>query len=162
MKFQVENLDEDVRQLMINEIDHDIINEQLYFSRKFNGTGKLMYAHLLKQAIIFGNEKTLTHALKLYDCFEAHVPETAHEAFAENAFNRFYMRAACVRAFENGEPFKIAHLPSSDCSRTASETVIDKAAHLKSLLECLRKNMAVEKAVDLSMKRAGELTAKAM
>ena len=162
MKFPVENLDEHVRQLMINEIDHDIINDQLHFSRKFNDTGKLMYPHLLKQAIVFGSEETLTHALKLYDCFEATVSETAHEAVAENAFNRFYIRAACVRAFENGEPFTVSQARPSDRSRPASETVIDKAAQLKALLECLRKNMAVEKAVDLSLKRTGELTAKAM
>ena len=163
MKFNLENLDDLTRQMMVNEVDHDIINDQLYFSRKFSDTGKMMYTHLLKQAIIFGNEETLAKSLKVYHCFESHVPETDHQIFAEHAFNRLHMRATCVRAFENGQPFKITHThQTADHSRTASETIIDKAAQLKGLLELLRKNMAVDKAVELSMKRSGELTAKAV
>lgn len=163
MKIEFDPLAEDTRQLMLNEIDHDIINEQLYLSRKFNNVGKQIYPELLKQAMITGNEKTLATALKQNGCFETHVSETTPDAFAERAFNSFYMRAACVKAFENGQPLKIyLTQPTTTTNPQTAEALLDKAAQLKGLLERLRKNMAVEKALDLSLKQSGQLSAKAV
>ncbi|WP_435523543.1 hypothetical protein [Chryseobacterium indoltheticum] len=71
MKFNFENLDQTIRQLMINEMNFDIQNNKLYLSKRFNNNGQEKFKDLLKQSLESGDEQTLAVSLKNNNCFKS-------------------------------------------------------------------------------------------
>lgn len=162
MKFNFENLDEQTRQLMSDESKADIAKEQLYMSKRFNENGLQLYPQLLQQAVANGDEQTLASALKANNCFfdkeqrktktgitYAKVPENAHQVFSESEFNRFYIRALCVRAIESGQQLQIYRARHSDNPRPESEMMIGRKIDPGKLLVDLRTNIGVDTAFGL-------------
>lgn len=108
------NLDERTRQLMLAELEHDIATD-LYTSSYFNERGVELWPALLREAVTSGDDRSLAEAIRANACLKSRttrktkngvtnvdVPRTAHETIAESNFSRFYIRALCVRAIEDG------------------------------------------------------------
>ncbi len=162
MKFNFTNLDEQTRKLMLDEINLDINNNQLYFSKRFNATGIQLYADILQKSVTSGDEEHLAISLKQNGCFKdkeerrtksgvtlVKVPETAHQTLAESEFNRFYIRALCLRAITNGQQLIIYRARHSDNPRIESEMMINKTIDPNKLLADLRQNIGVDTALGL-------------
>lgn len=162
MKFNFENLDEIIRKLMNDEIDFDIEKDQLYLSKRFNEKGQKIYKDLLKDSVQNGDEQTLAVSLKNNGCFKAYeerktksgltsakVPETANLTLAESEFNRFYIRALCVRAINDSLVLVVYRARHSDKPRSESENLIGQTIDPQNLLDDLRKNIGIETALGL-------------
>lgn len=52
MKFNFENLDDQTRQSMLNEVRSDVANNRLYYSKRFSSTGGTIYSGLLIDALL--------------------------------------------------------------------------------------------------------------
>jgi hypothetical protein len=162
MEFNFKNLDDQTRSLMLKESDLDLTKGVLYHSKRFSENGKKLYPQLLKEAILSGNQETLAHNLKNLDCFleseqrktktgfiTAKVPENASETFSESEFNRFYIRALCLRAMETEQLVKVYRAKFSEHPRPESEAMIGKIIDPAKLLEDLRTNIGVDTALGL-------------
>ena len=118
--FRLENLDDATRFSMLEAIEEAQNTGNIYYSTRFNQSGKNEWLPLLKQAAQEFNEHWLAYQLeskKLMKDFEGartssdvytikHVPHTAAQTIAEGQFNRFYMLGICKRARVEG----ITHL----------------------------------------------------
>lgn len=72
MKFNFENLNEDIRKLMLDEFSLDESNENIYLSKRFNENGHTLYNQLFENYIKNGDEVTLKDSLELNNCFKSH------------------------------------------------------------------------------------------
>jgi hypothetical protein len=162
MAFQFDNLDNETRRLMSDEIKNDINNMQLYYSKRFNEVGNSNYAAILQQSVMSGDEVTLIAALNIDRDFKTHeeqnrggkitlvrVPKTAHITLAEDQFNRFYMRALALRAIENGHKLQVYRARHSDNPRTESRLMEGRYVDPHQLLADLRKNNFADIALGL-------------
>ena len=64
MLLSYANLDDETRRLMLEEIEYDITNNQLYFSTRFSSTGRTDYPSLLKQAVTNHDDEWLALQLR--------------------------------------------------------------------------------------------------
>ena len=162
MKFDFKNLDEETRKLMLNEVNRDIANKQLYLSKRFNGTGEKLYPQILSKAFTSGDEQSFAADLKGNNCFKTHedrktktgvtqakIPETAHTTLAESEFNRFYIRALCLRAMEAKQQLTVYRARQSDNPRPESEMMIGSNVDPSRLLNDLRSSIGVDTALGL-------------
>jgi len=173
MKFNFENLNNQTRQLMIEEIKSDIDNGRLYFSKRFNDTGHQIYPQLLIDSVNKGDEQTLAAALKSNNCFaskedrktkneitQVNVPENANHVLAESEFNRFYIRAIAMTAIQSGRSLQVYRARHSDKPRAESEMIIGKNVDASKLLSDLRNNVGVDTALGLPLGPNSGLTVK--
>jgi hypothetical protein len=138
---------------MINEMEHDIENGTLYFSKRFNAQGRERYVELLRQALSSGNEESLADSLSQNGCFEefekrgeklVKVPVTAPKTFSDGEFNRFYMRALSVHAKETKRLIVVYRANSTVNPRTESEALIGVEFNSEDLLKHLRSGPEVD------------------
>ncbi len=173
MKFDFKNLDEQTRNLMLYEVNRDIANNQLYLSKRFNTTGEKFYPQLLIKAFTSGDEQTLAADLRGDNYFKTHeerktktgvtqakVPETAHLTLAESEFNRFYIRALCLRAIETKLHLTVYRARQSDNPRQESEIMIGSKVDPTKLLNDLRSSIGVDTALGLPAGPNSGLTVK--
>ena len=118
--FKFENLDDLTRSSILQAIEEAERTDNIYFSTRFNQSGRTQWLPLLKQATKEFNEHWLAYQLeanRLLIDFEGartpsggytikHIPHTAAETLAEGQFNRFYILGLCKRARAEG----ISHL----------------------------------------------------
>lgn len=162
MAFNFENLDQNTRDYMLQEIEHDISSGNLYTSKRFSENGINKYPSLLKQATQNGNETTLATFLRNENCFEesesrivkgktivAKVPVNAAEVFSEGEFNRFYIRALCRRAIEVGAKIQIYRAKESAVPRQESLALVGTEVEPERILEDLRTNVGVDTVLGL-------------
>lgn len=162
MKFKFDNLDEKTRELMTSEIKSDIEKGLLYFSKRFNENGHKLYPRLLLEAANNGDEESLAIDLKSEYCFAekearngkngiiySKVPETANQTLAESEFNRFYIRALCIRAIESGQALIVYRARHSVNPRTESIMMIGKTFDANKLLNDLRSSLGVDTALGI-------------
>ena len=123
MGLEYKNLDERTRTLMLAEIERDIAGETLYVSENLNSQGQADYPDLIRAAARSGSDVTLGAAIlgrlnpyekprKLKSGKLSKPPKmrsNAHEMLAEGEFNRFYIRALCLRAIEDEIPEVIVY-----------------------------------------------------
>ena len=156
MLLELKNLDEITRKLMIDEINMDIKENNLYISDRLNTEGKLIYPKLLIESAESGTDEELAINLKSKNCFkltcqrrkpkggfsEAKVPSTAPQTLAEAEFNRFYVRALCLRVIqEKYGCLKVYRARFSENQREESKEKIGKIVDAEELLNDLRKNI---------------------
>ncbi|HSM55122.1 MAG TPA: hypothetical protein VK879_03125 [Candidatus Sulfomarinibacteraceae bacterium] len=159
MAFYFANLDERTRHLMLDEVEHDEARNELHISPYLSGQGIRDYPQLLKDAIHDGDEETLASALRARRRIArtAHrrrptggytivtVPSTAAEMIAYEAFNRYYIRALCRRAIEDGiEELVVYRARPVEEPRPQSEELIESAVDPEALLNDLRQHMGDE------------------
>ena len=149
------NLDARTRELMPAEVDHDIASE-LYTSSYFNERGVEVWPTLLRDAVRSGDDVSLAQAIKSSGCLKSQttrntkkgtiyvdVPYNAHETIAESNFSRFYIRALCVRAVEDGHGKIIGYRAKQVAEpRPGSNEMIGKAFDAAEVLEDVRATMS--------------------
>lgn len=156
MAFQFEDLNARTRELMLQEIDADIESGRLYPSKRFTDLGHEKYPELLRDAVAKGDESTLTKQLTYPEYFLSHettsrngkkivakVPSNAPSLIAEGEFNRFYMRALCRRAMDEGVKLQVYRARASAVHREISDELVARYISPDELLNDLRKNVGL-------------------
>ncbi|MBU1220277.1 hypothetical protein KKF34_01260 [Myxococcota bacterium] len=163
MALNYKELDERTRNLMLREIELDISNNDLYISDNLNQMGQINYPDLIREAARQGSDITLGEAilnfLNLYEkqrklkngsYSRPKMRCNAHEMLAEGEFNRFYIRAICLRAIEDGIAELVVYRAKNvQNPRAESELKVGKSISAKALLDDLRKNTGVDTAFGL-------------
>jgi hypothetical protein len=164
MGLAYRNLDERTRNLMLSEIDRDINANRLFLSDNLNPQGRIDYPDLLRNAARSGSDVTLAAAIK--NRLNTHekprqlksgklskaplMRSNAHEMLAEGEFNRFYIRALCLRAIEDGFAEVIVYRAKQvQHARSESEAKIGQRVAAQPLLEDLREHPGVDAALGL-------------
>ncbi|GAT32999.1 hypothetical protein TSACC_21404 [Terrimicrobium sacchariphilum] len=152
MGLQFPNLDEDTRSCMLTEIEHDESSGKLYISNRLNYSGRERWAEILKSAAQHHNDDWLAQQLRSLHLLEtseprrlksgayttASVPTTAAQTLAEGEFNRFYIRAICLRAISTGQTVVVYRAKMVDNPRAESESKIGLQMDPAVLVEDLR------------------------
>ena len=164
MGLAYRNLDERTRSLMLAEIERDVAANVLYVSDNLSPQGKHDYPNLLRNAARTGTDVALAAQIKsrlnthekprLLKSGEFSKPpvmrSNAHEMLAEGEFNRFYIRAVCLRAIEDGIAQVIVYRAKHvEHPRSDSEAKIGRAVPAQPLLDDLRAHPGVDTALGL-------------
>jgi len=164
MGLEYRNLDEKTRQFMLDEIAEDISADKLYKSYNLNQQGKKDYPALIKTAAKNGNDLTLAKEIKsrlnthqkprkLKSGKYSNPPvmrKDAHEMLAEGEFNRFYIRAVCLRAIEDGDSqVSVYRAKRVKKPRSDSEQKIGQNINAAKLLQDIRENIGIDTALGL-------------
>lgn len=164
MGLDCTNLDERTRTLMLTEIERDIAGNTLYVSDNLNQQGQTDYPELIRAAARRGNDVTLAAAiLPRLNAYEKPrrlksgglskppvMRNNAHEMLAEGEFNRFYIRAVCLRAVEDGIHEVIVHRAKAvENARPESQQKIGQRVPVDALLRDLRTHPGVDTALGL-------------
>ena len=157
-----ENLDEITRGFMEEEIARDVKNGKLYRGTRFNLLGQEKYPELLIEAVRNHDDDWLASRMQPYlnqtetrtsskgKTTVAKVPYNAATMFGEGEFNRYYLRGLCLRAMDEGvAKVKIYRGKEVVRPRTKSTMMIGSYLPVKTLLEDLRTNIAVDTALGL-------------
>jgi hypothetical protein len=153
------HLNERTRQLMLEEVERDLDRGTLSVSPRLSNTGQHNYVTLLKEAITAHDDVWLAEQLggrgrvqradprrKRAGGFTlVKVPFTAARTIAEEEFNRFYIRAVCRLAQEEGIPeVEVYRARPSRRPRPESEAMIGKRLSARDLLEDLRQRTGMD------------------
>jgi hypothetical protein len=153
MAFHFENLNEETRRYMLQELAHDLEQDALVLSPRLNQAGRAVYPGLLEEALRAHDEQWLAEQLRQGDYFRTHeerltpdgesvevrVPITAAEMLAADEFNRFYMRGLCLRALDEGiEAVEVYRGKEAAAPRPTSEARIGESLPARQLLDDLR------------------------
>ncbi len=164
MGLDYRNLDERTRNLMVAEIDRDITENSLFLSENLSPQGQADYPELLRTAARGGTDVTLAGAiqgrlnshekprrLKSGEYSKPPVMRSnAHEMLAEGEFNRFYIRALCLRAIEDGiAEVTVYRAKAVQNPRSESERRIGQPVEVEALLHDLRTHPGVDTALGL-------------
>lgn len=159
MAFYFPDLDERTRRLMLDEVAHDEARNRLHISPYLSGQGVRDFPELLKEAIRNGDDETLTAELERYRRIArtSHrrqpqggysivtIPSNAAETIAADAFNRYYIRALCRRALEDGlEELVVYRAKPVENPRARSEELLESTVDPRALLEDLRQHPGEE------------------
>ncbi len=162
MAFKFQNLDPDLRQLMLAEVELDISNGSLYVSKRFSPRGAAAYSELLKEAVLNGTEASFGIAISKRgflnkeemrhtknNIIAMKIPGDAGTELAKSEFNRFYMRAlAAIAMLDKGE-LEVYRAQIVPRARTESQLIIGKRIDPTELLNNLRSKMGADKALGL-------------
>ncbi|MFO1169617.1 MAG: hypothetical protein U1E49_01460 [Hyphomicrobiaceae bacterium] len=169
MGLQYANLDADTRGRMAAEIEADTKAGTLYISNYLSPRGAGEWPGLLLKAAQEHNDDWLAQQLagggRLLQEVEkrkpkggttiASVPVTAPSTLAEGEFNRYYVRALCLRANEGSKVVEVYRARASEQPRPESEALIGKRLPATDLLEDLRKSPGVEASLGLARPNSG-------
>lgn len=164
MALDLVNLDDDkrTRRYMLEELEYDLGHGTLYLSPNLNERGVGAWESLLRSAIDCGDEVWLASNLTSQGYLKEHtqrwtpkgnitpvkVSKDAHEMLAEGEFNRFYIRALCRRAQEDGITELVVYRAKAVRNpRPESQAKIGVKLPVDSLLDDLRKNVGVDTAL---------------
>lgn len=156
MAFKFIDLD-NFRSLMADEIKFDLNNESLYISKSLTKRGEKLWQHFLTEAVHKHDEVWLAEQLRnenllnlteTYEkngkVFERNAKINAPELLAESEFNRFYIRAVCLRAINKEKRVIVYRARESKKPRPASLQKTGQEIDPNSLLQDLRANKNVE------------------
>jgi hypothetical protein len=158
------NLDARTRQFMLDEINMDVQNNTLYLSPRLSEVGRRDYPDLLREAARLHNDLWLENELRRNGRLNATeqrrkqkggytiaaVPITAPETLAEGEFNRFYARALCRVAIQNGIPDLVIYRAKEVKNpRAESVQLIGTTINTQSLLADLRTHQGMDTALRL-------------
>lgn len=163
MALNLPHLDDRTRKLMMDEMDGDHVAGRLYLSPRLNPEGRANYGALLKQAAQAHDDVWLAGTLRngymashetrrtpSGATTTAKVPFTAPDTLAEGEFNRFYIRALCLRALADGVPHLVVYRAKQvEQPRTESQIRIGQSVDPQALLADLRTNTRVDTVLGL-------------
>ena len=164
MGLRYEDLDEETRRFMLEEIDMDVRNGSIYISNYLNPRGCDLWPQILREAARDGNDDSLAQAIVRDRCLKdrverrkpkggytmAAVPVTAHETMGEGEFNRYYTRGLCRRAIEDGvAELEVYRAKEVREPRPDSERKLGTRVDPRLILEDLRRTQGVEPALGL-------------
>lgn len=116
MGLRYENLDDETRAFMLEEIEMDVAAERIYLSAYLTQRAQGDWPDLLREAVQSGSDDSLGAKLRASTTLnrmtmrrtprggvtQVRVPYNAAEVLAESEFNRFYVRGLCRRAIASG------------------------------------------------------------
>lgn len=164
MPLNLVDLVPETRTRMLEEIDRDLEDGELYRSPRLNDEGRNEYPDLLKESVTNHDEDWLAGQIRqngLLKAMEekkarggvgtttAKVPVTAADTLAQGEFNRFYIRALCVRATAEGRALQVYRARPSSNPRPESEAMIGTTVDPERLLYDLRINIGVDTVLGL-------------
>ena len=152
------NLDKKTREVMIEEILYDIQNNKLYISPRLSSVGIADYPQLLQEAAQNGDDTSMASQLSVNErlnlmesrrtskgeIISAKIPSNAAETLASGEFNRFYIRALCRIAIDNGTQVIVYRARQSSNPRIESESKIGSSVDPTILLNDLRNNIGID------------------
>ena len=160
--FDFRNLEAATRTNMIAEIDHDVAQARLYLSPRLTSEGLSAWEAKLKAACETGDDQSLEASLGLpggpfLEDRESDtnnggtkaVPSNAATVLAQGEFNRFYIRALCLRAIEEARGLRIYRARMSSRPDAASESKIGASLDPHDLLADLRQRPGIASAMGL-------------
>ena len=164
MGLDYKHLDARTRELMLAEIDRDIDVSTLYLSDNLSDQGKAQYPDLIRDAARDGNDDGLASAIR--GRLNSHekprrlksggyskppvMRSNAHQILGEGEFNRFYIRALCARAIEDGiSQVIVFRAKAVESARSASEGMIGQGVSAEELLADLRNSPGIDTALGL-------------
>lgn len=169
MGLRFENLDDETRAIMLEEIDADIAGRGLYLSNYLNDQGVERWPSLLKAAAKTGTDDTLAAALDAERSFKQQVerrkpkggvtmvavPYTAAHTLSESQFNMYYMRALSRRAIATGRDVVVYRAKAVEHPRTESERLIGTHLDPQIVLTALRETLGVEPPIGIPLPNSG-------
>lgn len=168
--FTWPDLNERVRQLMVEEIDADAKADRLYLSSKLSALGRQDYPEHLREAARTGTDAMLATRLRQPGQLNPRqapqqrgrtmsVPKkrvNAEEELAEGEFNRFYIRALCRYALETDrEVVRVYRAKVVEEPRPESEAMIGTEISARALLDDLRENIGRDTRFNLPQAGSG-------
>lgn len=169
MSLRYENLDDQTRSYMVEEVDADTQSGTIYISRYLNPTGCDAWPRLLREAAQQGTDDSLASAIVQDRCLHDRVerkkpkggytmvavPVTAHETMGEGEFNRFYVRGVCRRAIDEGVEVEVYRAKVVRDPRPESERLIGARLDPAKLLADLRQSPGFESALGIALPNSG-------
>jgi len=123
---------------MIEEIDHSIGRNELYRYEEFTDDGWKKYPELLRKAAQEGDDDFLGVTLYHNNCFRLDAHRESYTKFAELEFNKFYIRALCRRAIDEGKKLQVYRAKEEEEPNPELQGNIGKVIELEGLLIELR------------------------
>lgn len=150
--FDYEPVDADIRKLMVAELELDIAEEKSYINPFLQEGKGNDYLDLLREALGAGSPESFAAAIakenlliekhtytKQGKQIEARVPATFNATLAAGEFNRYYMRAVCLLAKQQGTTtVEIYRAKSVSTPRQPTDERIGKRIEPQILLADLR------------------------
>lgn len=169
MGLAYENLDDETRRLMVEEIDMDRKDQSMYISNYLNESGVSAWPDLTREAARVGSDDSLANELSQGRLLKtevqrrkpsggfttARVPVTAAETLSEAQFNLYYMRVMAVRASTEGMALQVYRAKAVASPRSSSEALIHTLIDPLLLLEELRRTKGVEPSVGMPLPNSG-------
>jgi hypothetical protein len=168
MGFVFCDLDNGVRHHMLAEVDSDIATGTLGKSKRFSPGGADAYPALLREAVMSGDERSLTDALSTGAHFVSrewvnrgrgfwkNVPSDCAQTFAEGEFNRFYIRGLCIHAMDRNCPsMEVYRAKLVREPRPESDAFIGTHVEAAGLLADLRSSQGGETFLGLAKPNSG-------
>ena len=151
-------LNEATRVLMLDELQMDQERGELYISKRLSQAGRGQYPQLLHDALAGGTPATLAEDLRQPGVLNASLvrrdgrlqamPSNAPDMLAEGEFNRFYVRAVCRLALDEGLTevlvYRAKHVAEA---RADSERRVGVYLDATQLLDDLRQNVGAQAAL---------------
>jgi len=158
------DLNDDVRNMMLNEIRSDIDRSVLYQSTRLSPTGRTEWPDLLVRAAESGTPETLAAELRQRGRlitietsqrygkpYEKAVPHNAADTLAEGEFNRFYIRSVCAIALNRRQTHvTVCRAKDVTTPRPESLSLVGINVDAQAVLDDLRANPGVDTALGLS------------
>lgn len=99
---------------MLQELAHDVEEKKIFYDARLTESGRALYLRLLAEALEQGTPESLSEAIlkssllnptEIRDIgdgrtVQAKVSKIAHRNIGEAEFNRYYMRALCLKAIK--------------------------------------------------------------
>ena len=164
MSLNLENLDHpNVRELMLREFEKDVTEGRIYLSPRLKEDSHQTYLDLVREAIKSEDADSFAIQILARDCLKkteqrrkpsggwttARVPRTAHITLAEGEFNRYYLRALCLKAIEEDAKIEVYRAKPVSRPRAESQALIGRRLDPRPLLEDLRIHIGVDTALGL-------------
>jgi len=162
MGLNYEQLDAETRRLMLEELELDVREGEIYRSQRLVQGKESEYLVLLSAAIVSENDDWLARQLVAHKILEEHelrrtpkgnvtvarVPSNAEQILAEGEFNRYYVRALCRRVEETpGTVLEIYRAKEVDQPRNESALRVGHEVSSIVLLADLRTGTRVDAAL---------------
>lgn len=148
MALKLDHLDDITREYMVEEIQGDLSEGKVYISSRLNAAGKIEFPELLIASAKSGNDSTLAESLRGYfnekelsgkGSYKS-IPYNANVTLAEGEYNRYYIRALCMRAITERKRVEVCRVRYSSSPRPESECKIGEIVDATTLLKDLRNN----------------------
>ncbi|KFB99155.1 hypothetical protein GTGU_04156 [Trabulsiella guamensis ATCC 49490] len=164
MALNFQDLNDETRRFMTQEIQLDKENDTFYRSAFLTDQGKEIWPTLLEESIAH-NDDWLENEIqrrgllaqfytrrrpKSQELMQARVPVTAAQTLAEGEFNRLFVRGLCARVIaEGGREVEAYRARYSEHPRAESEAIIGKKFLAADVLKDLRDNPGVDSVLGL-------------
>lgn len=167
--FQFKHLDMRTRQLMLKEAEADGLTASEFYGRRLTPEGVAEWATLLRNAITEGNPETLAKELRTGGRLKvreerkakkgpvyADVPSNAADILAQGEFNRYYIRALCLRVIDDGgTQVVVCRGRYSENPRPESQAIIGHRIDAEALLEDIRSHPGEETVLGIPLVNSG-------